>query len=166
MRSNYFLLFQVLDPELKFLFVLFGIILCVTKFTNPTSAIDMLDPWPCQQRKKKRKSLRIQQSPTSSSFLISHHSHHVPLFPSAPHTQSQIPFKFSVYFQESDLKYYCLNFSAMPCQNLQSSLRGWILSPLRHSSNLIDLEGIEASCLDVEVDHTDVTILMLAWKMN
>ena len=54
----------------------------------------------------------------------------------------------------------------MPCQNLQSSLRGWILSPLRHSSNLIDLEGIEASCLDVEVDNTDVTILMLAWKMN
>uniref|UniRef100_A0A5B7CDX3 Defective in cullin neddylation protein n=1 Tax=Davidia involucrata TaxID=16924 RepID=A0A5B7CDX3_DAVIN len=34
------------------------------------------------------------------------------------------------------------------------------------SSGMIDPEGIEALCLDVGVDHTDVRILMLAWKMN
>ncbi|CBI36472.3 hypothetical protein VitviT2T_013830 [Vitis vinifera] len=34
------------------------------------------------------------------------------------------------------------------------------------SSNLIDPEGIEVLCSDVEVDHTDVRILMLAWKMK
>ncbi|KAJ7979642.1 Defective in cullin neddylation protein [Quillaja saponaria] len=31
---------------------------------------------------------------------------------------------------------------------------------------LIDPEGIEALCSDVKVDHTDVSILMLAWKMK
>ncbi|KAI4355808.1 hypothetical protein L6164_004547 [Bauhinia variegata] len=34
------------------------------------------------------------------------------------------------------------------------------------SSGLIDPEGIEALCADMEVDHTDVRILMLAWKMR
>ncbi|KAG8643751.1 DCN1-like protein 4 isoform X2 [Manihot esculenta] len=34
------------------------------------------------------------------------------------------------------------------------------------SSGLIDPEGIENLCLDMEVDHTDVRILMLAWKMK
>ncbi|BBG99175.1 hypothetical protein with DUF298 [Prunus dulcis] len=34
------------------------------------------------------------------------------------------------------------------------------------SSGLIDPEGIERLCSDVEVDHTDVRILMLAWKMK
>ncbi|CAI0409870.1 unnamed protein product [Linum tenue] len=34
------------------------------------------------------------------------------------------------------------------------------------SSGLIDPEGIEALCSDLEVDHTDVRILMLAWKMK
>ncbi|XP_074312718.1 uncharacterized protein LOC141648133 [Silene latifolia] len=34
------------------------------------------------------------------------------------------------------------------------------------SSEMIDPEGIEALCSDVEVDHTDVRILMLAWKMQ
>ncbi|KAK9690481.1 hypothetical protein RND81_09G130700 [Saponaria officinalis] len=34
------------------------------------------------------------------------------------------------------------------------------------SSGLIDPEGIEALCSDVEVDHTNVSILMLAWKMQ
>ncbi|XP_057967316.1 uncharacterized protein LOC131157292 [Malania oleifera] len=34
------------------------------------------------------------------------------------------------------------------------------------SSGMIDPEGIEALCSDVEVDHTDVRILMLAWKMK
>ncbi|KAI4329384.1 hypothetical protein L6164_021652 [Bauhinia variegata] len=34
------------------------------------------------------------------------------------------------------------------------------------SSGLIDPEGIEALCADMEVDHTDVRILMLAWKMK
>ncbi|KAJ8452850.1 hypothetical protein Cgig2_014613 [Carnegiea gigantea] len=34
------------------------------------------------------------------------------------------------------------------------------------SSGLIDPEGIEALCSDMEVDHTDVRILMLAWKMQ
>ncbi|XP_028782585.1 DCN1-like protein 5 isoform X1 [Neltuma alba] len=34
------------------------------------------------------------------------------------------------------------------------------------SSGLIDPEGIEALCADLEVDHTDVRILMLAWKMK
>ncbi|CAI9113905.1 OLC1v1014607C3 [Oldenlandia corymbosa var. corymbosa] len=35
-----------------------------------------------------------------------------------------------------------------------------------NSSGLIDPEGIEALCSDLEVDHTDVQILMLAWKMQ
>ncbi|KAJ1410057.1 Potentiating neddylation domain [Sesbania bispinosa] len=34
------------------------------------------------------------------------------------------------------------------------------------STGLIDPEGIEALCADMEVDHTDVRILMLAWKMK
>ncbi|KAF5739040.1 hypothetical protein HS088_TW12G00238 [Tripterygium wilfordii] len=34
------------------------------------------------------------------------------------------------------------------------------------SSSLIDPEGIEALCSDMEIDHTDVRILMLAWKMK
>ncbi|KAF3976692.1 hypothetical protein ACB098_05G076900 [Castanea mollissima] len=34
------------------------------------------------------------------------------------------------------------------------------------SSAMIDPEGIEALCSDMEVDHTDVRILMLAWKMK
>lgn len=34
------------------------------------------------------------------------------------------------------------------------------------SSGLIDPEGIETLCSDMEVDHTDVRILMLAWKMR
>ncbi|KAG7036533.1 DCN1-like protein 4, partial [Cucurbita argyrosperma subsp. argyrosperma] len=34
------------------------------------------------------------------------------------------------------------------------------------SSGLIDPEGIETLCSDMEVDHTDVRILMLAWKMK
>ncbi|GMY06094.1 DCN1-like protein 4 isoform X1 [Fagus crenata] len=34
------------------------------------------------------------------------------------------------------------------------------------SSSMIDPEGIEALCSDMEVDHTDVRILMLAWKMK
>ncbi|XP_058067552.1 uncharacterized protein LOC131216934 [Magnolia sinica] len=34
------------------------------------------------------------------------------------------------------------------------------------SSGMIDPEGIESLCADVEVDHTDVRILMLAWKMK
>ncbi|XXG58932.1 hypothetical protein AAC387_Pa04g1112 [Persea americana] len=34
------------------------------------------------------------------------------------------------------------------------------------SSGMIDPEGIEQLCSDVEVDHTDVRILMLAWKMK
>ncbi|KAF8393074.1 hypothetical protein HHK36_021315 [Tetracentron sinense] len=34
------------------------------------------------------------------------------------------------------------------------------------SSGVIDPEGIEALCSDVEVEHTDVRILMLAWKMK
>jgi DCN1-like protein 4/5 len=31
---------------------------------------------------------------------------------------------------------------------------------------MIDPEGIEALCSDLEVEHTDVRILMLAWKMK
>ncbi|XP_057969198.1 uncharacterized protein LOC131158380 [Malania oleifera] len=34
------------------------------------------------------------------------------------------------------------------------------------SLGMIDPEGIEALCSDVGVDHTDVRILMLAWKME
>ncbi|KAL6549545.1 hypothetical protein OROHE_008276 [Orobanche hederae] len=34
------------------------------------------------------------------------------------------------------------------------------------SSGMIDPEGIEALCSDIEVDYTDVRILILAWKMN
>ncbi|KAF3450947.1 hypothetical protein FNV43_RR07036 [Rhamnella rubrinervis] len=34
------------------------------------------------------------------------------------------------------------------------------------SSGMIDPEGIEALCSDLEVDHTDVRILMLAWKLK
>ncbi|XP_068653203.1 uncharacterized protein [Aristolochia californica] len=34
------------------------------------------------------------------------------------------------------------------------------------SSGLIDPEGIEILCSDLGVDHTDVRILMLAWKMK
>ncbi|KAG6783190.1 DCN1-like protein 4 isoform X1 [Populus alba x Populus x berolinensis] len=34
------------------------------------------------------------------------------------------------------------------------------------SSGMIDPEGIETLCSDMEVDHTDVRILMLAWKMR
>ncbi|KAL2462144.1 protein of unknown function (DUF298) [Abeliophyllum distichum] len=34
------------------------------------------------------------------------------------------------------------------------------------SSGMIDPEGIETLCSDLEVDHTDVRILMLAWKMR
>ncbi|KAM7254164.1 hypothetical protein ACFE04_031846 [Oxalis oulophora] len=34
------------------------------------------------------------------------------------------------------------------------------------SSSIIDPEGIEALCSDLEIDHTDVRILMLAWKMK
>ncbi|XP_068648645.1 uncharacterized protein [Aristolochia californica] len=34
------------------------------------------------------------------------------------------------------------------------------------SSGLIDPEGIEIMCSDLGVDHTDVRILMLAWKMK
>ncbi|MED6186320.1 hypothetical protein PIB30_065549 [Stylosanthes scabra] len=35
-----------------------------------------------------------------------------------------------------------------------------------NSSGVIDPEGIETLCADMEVDHTDVRILMLAWKMK
>ncbi|KAL3528947.1 hypothetical protein ACH5RR_008269 [Cinchona calisaya] len=35
-----------------------------------------------------------------------------------------------------------------------------------NSSGLMDPEGIESLCSDLEVDHTDVRILMLAWKMQ
>ncbi|PIN03450.1 hypothetical protein CDL12_24025 [Handroanthus impetiginosus] len=35
-----------------------------------------------------------------------------------------------------------------------------------NSSGMIDPEGIESLCSDLEVDHTDVRILMLAWKMQ
>eukprot|EP00262_Sarcandra_glabra_P004892 TRINITY_DN16121_c1_g2_i1.p1 TRINITY_DN16121_c1_g2~~TRINITY_DN16121_c1_g2_i1.p1 ORF type:complete len:234 (+),score=35.41 TRINITY_DN16121_c1_g2_i1:163-864(+) len=34
------------------------------------------------------------------------------------------------------------------------------------SSGIIDPEGIESLCSDLEVDHTDVRVLMLAWKMK
>ncbi|KAA8540533.1 hypothetical protein F0562_024548 [Nyssa sinensis] len=34
------------------------------------------------------------------------------------------------------------------------------------SFSMIDPEGIETLCSDLEVDHTDVRILMLAWKMK
>lgn len=34
------------------------------------------------------------------------------------------------------------------------------------SSDLIDPEGIESLCSELEVDHTDVRILILAWKMQ
>ncbi|KAI4331181.1 hypothetical protein MLD38_029391 [Melastoma candidum] len=34
------------------------------------------------------------------------------------------------------------------------------------TSGLVDPEGIESLCADLEVDHTDVRILMLAWKMK
>ncbi|XP_027771318.1 DCN1-like protein 4 [Solanum pennellii] len=34
------------------------------------------------------------------------------------------------------------------------------------SSGMIDPEGIEFLCSDLEVEHTDVRILMLAWKMQ
>ncbi|XP_059641386.1 uncharacterized protein LOC132283459 isoform X2 [Cornus florida] len=34
------------------------------------------------------------------------------------------------------------------------------------SSCMIDPEGIESLCSDLEVDYTDVRILMFAWKMN
>lgn len=34
------------------------------------------------------------------------------------------------------------------------------------SSGTIDPEGIETLCSDMEVDHTDVRVLMLAWKMQ
>ncbi|XP_022714746.1 DCN1-like protein 4 [Durio zibethinus] len=34
------------------------------------------------------------------------------------------------------------------------------------SSGMIDPEGIETLCFNMEVDHTDVRILMLAWKMK
>ncbi|XP_074275877.1 uncharacterized protein LOC141599684 [Silene latifolia] len=34
------------------------------------------------------------------------------------------------------------------------------------SSRMIDPEGIEALCSDMEMDHTDVRILILAWKMQ
>ncbi|GFZ11869.1 defective in cullin neddylation protein [Actinidia rufa] len=34
------------------------------------------------------------------------------------------------------------------------------------SSGMIEPEGIEALCSDLEVEHTDVRILMLAWKMK
>lgn len=33
------------------------------------------------------------------------------------------------------------------------------------SSGMIDPEGIELLCSDLEVDHTDARVLMLAWKM-
>ncbi|KAI5660432.1 hypothetical protein M9H77_29225 [Catharanthus roseus] len=35
-----------------------------------------------------------------------------------------------------------------------------------NSSGVIDPEGIECLCSDLEVDHTNVRILMLAWKMQ
>ncbi|KAG8388243.1 hypothetical protein BUALT_Bualt02G0105500 [Buddleja alternifolia] len=35
-----------------------------------------------------------------------------------------------------------------------------------NSSGVIDPEGIESLCSDLEVDHTDVRILMLAWKLQ
>lgn len=35
-----------------------------------------------------------------------------------------------------------------------------------NSCGMIDPEGIEHLCTDLEVDHTDVRILMLAWKMQ
>ncbi|KAI3455257.1 hypothetical protein Pfo_011920 [Paulownia fortunei] len=35
-----------------------------------------------------------------------------------------------------------------------------------NSSGMIDPEGIDFLCSDLEVDHTDVRILMLAWKMQ
>ncbi|CAI9295320.1 unnamed protein product [Lactuca saligna] len=34
------------------------------------------------------------------------------------------------------------------------------------SSGMIDPEGIEYLCSDLKVEHTDVCILMLAWKMQ
>ncbi|XP_010537891.1 PREDICTED: DCN1-like protein 4 [Tarenaya hassleriana] len=34
------------------------------------------------------------------------------------------------------------------------------------SSNMIDPEGVEELCSDLEVSHTDIRILMLAWKMK
>ncbi|KAL3618374.1 hypothetical protein CASFOL_038695 [Castilleja foliolosa] len=34
------------------------------------------------------------------------------------------------------------------------------------SSGTIDPEGIEALCSDLKVDHTDVRVLILAWKMQ
>lgn len=40
------------------------------------------------------------------------------------------------------------------------------LSYASNSSETIDPEGIESLCSDLEVDHTDVRILMLAWKMQ
>ncbi|PWA56557.1 Defective-in-cullin neddylation protein [Artemisia annua] len=33
-------------------------------------------------------------------------------------------------------------------------------------TGLIDPEGVEKLCSDLKVEHTDVRILMLAWKMN
>ncbi|KAL5576100.1 hypothetical protein UlMin_017799 [Ulmus minor] len=35
-----------------------------------------------------------------------------------------------------------------------------------HGASLIDPEGIETLCSDLEVDYTDVRILMLAWRMK
>lgn len=40
------------------------------------------------------------------------------------------------------------------------------LSYANSLSGLIDPEGIEKLCSDIEVDHTDIRILMLAWKMK
>ncbi|XP_027176708.1 DCN1-like protein 4 [Coffea eugenioides] len=39
-------------------------------------------------------------------------------------------------------------------------------SYVNKSLGMIDPEGIEALCSDLQVDHTDVRILMLAWKMK
>ncbi|KAI3987850.1 hypothetical protein MKX01_020964 [Papaver californicum] len=39
-------------------------------------------------------------------------------------------------------------------------------SYVNRATNMIEPEGIEALCSDLGVDHTDVRILMLAWKMK
>nr|GEW53418.1 hypothetical protein [Tanacetum cinerariifolium] len=42
----------------------------------------------------------------------------------------------------------------------------FFLSYANTETGLIDPEGVEKLCSDLKVEHTDVRILMLAWKMN
>lgn len=74
-----------------------------------------------------------------------------------PNSTSPIPYSPSDLFRSA---------SSKASSKEMERVDNLFYSYAKRSSGMIEPEGIETLCSDMEVDHTDVRILMLAWKMK